>query len=70
MNKDDDKIIDITSHISRREPDILNFSTKGFQVKQDRIKQVNQNIFNNLMMQVVLVNQVITYIIIYYLAVR
>ena len=62
MNKDDDKIIDITSHISRREPDILNFSTKGF--------QVNQNIFNNLMMQVVLVNQVITYIIIYYLVVR
>tara|TARA_R110002153_G_scaffold270929_1_gene437780 strand:- start:424 stop:639 length:216 start_codon:yes stop_codon:yes gene_type:complete len=69
-NDDDDKIIDITSHPSRRKHEIVNYNMKGFQIKQERIKQVNQNIFNNLMMQVILVNQIIIYIILYYLATR
>ena len=64
-NDDDDKIIDITSHPSRRKHEIVNYNMKGFQ-----IKQVNQNIFNNLMMQVILVNQIIIYVILYYLATR
>ena len=70
MNKDDDKIIDITSHSSRRKPEVSSYNTKSFQINQERIRQVNKNIFNNLIMHLVLVNQVITYIILYYLASR
>lgn len=67
---DDDKIIDITNYKNREEAEVFNVNVRGFHTKQEKIKQNHQNIFNNLMMQVVLVNQVITYIILYYLAIR
>jgi hypothetical protein len=66
---DDDKVIDITDYSKRKPADLIE-NVKMIHSKQQIIKQNHQNVFNNLIMQVVLVNQVITYIVLYYLAIR